>query len=134
MSKVFITGATGLVGSYITKKFLEKGYAVKALIRANSDNSCLGEWADKIQWIEGDIFDLEQLKNSVEDGDVVVHSAAVVSFRAKDKKLMMQTNVEGTANLVDICLDKNIKKFVHISSIASLGRKKGKIEIDEESK
>ena len=134
MSKVFITGATGLVGSYITKKFLEKGYTIKALKREKSDTSFLGELANKVQWIEGDILDLEQLKVSIEDDDIVVHSAAWVSFRSKDRKAMMQTNVEGTANLVNVCLDKKIKKFVHISSIASLGRKKGVIEIDEESK
>lgn len=134
MSKIFITGATGLVGTHITKLFFEKGYQVKALKRQSSDTSCLGKWQEQIQWIDGDILDLEQLKASIENEDIVVHSAALVSFRAKDRKAMMQTNVEGTANLVNICLDKKVKKFIHISSIASLGRKKGVIEIDEESK
>lgn len=134
MSKVFITGATGLVGTHIAKLFLEKGYQVKALKREHSDTTCLGEWEKQIQWIEGDILDLEQLKVSIEDQDIVIHSAALVSFSAKDRKAMMEINVEGTANMVNICLDKKIKKFIHISSIASLGRKKGVIEIDEESK
>lgn len=132
--KVFITGATGLVGSYVAKQFLEKGYEIKALKRESSDTSWLGEWAKLIKWVEGDIFDLELLKANIEDEDVVVHSAAVVSFNGKDRKSMMKTNVEGTANLVNICLDKKIKKFIHISSIASLGRKKGLVEIDETSK
>ncbi|GAB4125061.1 MAG: NAD-dependent epimerase/dehydratase family protein [Raineya sp.] len=134
MPNLFITGATGLVGSYIAKQFLEKGYTIKALKRAHSDTTWLGEWAKQVQWVEGDIFDLELLKSSIKDEDVVVHAAALVSFRSKDRKAMMQTNVEGTANLVNVCLDKNIKKFIHISSIASLGRKKGIVEIDEESK
>jgi len=134
MPKVFITGATGLVGSYIAKYFLEKGYFVKALKREKSDTSALREYTNQIQWIEGDIFDVELLKTSIENEDIVIHSAALVSFRAKDRKAMMKTNVEGTANIVNVCLDKKIKKFIHISSIASLGRKKGIAEIDETSK
>ncbi|MFN3315586.1 MAG: NAD-dependent epimerase/dehydratase family protein [Raineya sp.] len=134
MSKIFITGATGLLGNYIAQKFFEKGYTIKALKRINSDTTHISQWAKHAEWIEGDIFDLEQLNASIEDDDIVVHSAALVSFRGKDRKAMMRTNVEGTANLVNVCLDKKIKKFVHISSIASLGRKKGRIEIDETSK
>ncbi len=134
MSKIFITGATGLVGSYIAKQFFDAGYYIKALRRKNANTNWLGEWAKQVEWIEGDILDLKQLEANIKDEDIVIHSAALVSFRAKDRKAMMQTNVEGTANLVNICLDKKIKKFLHISSIASLGRKKGAIEIDEESK
>lgn len=134
MLKVFITGATGLVGNYIAQAFFEKGYSIKALKRERSNTTYLGKWAEQAEWIEGDIFDLEQLKVSIEDEDIVIHSAALVSFKSKDRKAMMKTNVEGTANLVNICLERKINKFVHISSIASLGRKKGQIEIDEESK
>jgi len=134
MSKVFITGATGLVGSYIAKIFLEKGYFVKALKREKSDLSVLQKYANQIQWIDGDILDVELLKASIEDEDIVIHSAALVSFRTKDRKAMMQINVEGTANMVNVCLDKKIRKFIHISSIASLGRRKDILEIDETSK
>jgi len=134
MKQVFITGATGLVGSYITKYFAEAGYTIKALKRKNADTSWVGEWADKINWLEGDILDVVALEKYIEPDDIVVHAAALVSFQTSDKKLMFQVNVEGTANIVNVCLDKKVKKLIHISSIASLGRKKGVVEIDEESK
>jgi nucleoside-diphosphate-sugar epimerase len=134
MQKIFITGATGLVGSYILKAFVEKGYVVKALKRPHSDTSWVGEYNKQITWLDGDILDIVSLEQHIEAGDIVVHAAALVSFQKKDKRQMFKVNVEGTANIVNVCLEKNIKKFIYISSIASLGRKKGQVEIDEESK
>ncbi len=134
MPQVFITGATGLLGSYLAKGFLDEGYAVKALKRTHSKMDFLGEYASKIHWIEGDIFDLLILEKAIEENDLVIHSAAVVSFDSADKNLMMKTNVEGTANVVNVCLSKKIKKFVHISSVAALGKKKGQIYVNEESR
>ncbi|KOY85689.1 hypothetical protein AD998_05560 [bacterium 336/3] len=134
MKQVFITGATGLVGSYVAKFFADAGYKIKALKRTNADTSWVKGWEDKINWVEGDILDVVALEKYVEPEDIVVHAAALVSFQTKDKKQMFQVNVEGTANIVNICLEKNVKKLIHISSIASLGRKKGEIEIDEHSK
>lgn len=134
MQKVFITGATGLLGSYLAKGFLEKGYVVKALKRKYSS---MDFWAPQealqVTWLEGDIADVVLLDKSIEEEDIVVHSAAVVSFDSADRALMMKVNVEGTANIVNVCLDKKIKKFVHISSVAALGKKKGQIYINEES-
>ncbi|MDX1903458.1 MAG: NAD-dependent epimerase/dehydratase family protein [Thermonemataceae bacterium] len=132
MQKVFITGATGLVGAYLTRSFVEKGYSVKALKRPQSAIAHL-EDLRKIQWIEGDILDILTLENAIEPEDIVVHAAAVVSFNKIDKIMMQKINIEGTANMVNIALEKNIKKFIHISSIASLGRKKGQTIIDETS-
>ncbi len=134
MPQVFITGATGLLGSYLTKGFLDKGYAVKALKRPHSKMDFLGEYASKIHWIEGDISDLVILDKAIEANDLVIHSAAVVSFDSADKDLMMKTNVEGTANVVNVCLGKKIKKFIHISSVAALGKKKGQTRVSEESR
>jgi len=133
MPQVFITGATGLLGSYLAKGFVDKGYAVKALKRDSSKMDFLGEYAHKITWIEGDISDLVILDKAIETGDMVIHSAAVVSFDSADKDLMMKTNVEGTANVVNTCLSKEIKKLIHISSVAALGKKKGQTYVNEES-
>jgi nucleoside-diphosphate-sugar epimerase len=52
----------------------------------------------------------------------VYHSAAMVSFEKKDEQKLLLTNIEGTANLVNACLEKGIRKFCHVSSIATLGR------------
>lgn len=122
MNRVLITGANGLVGSATTRKFMEEGYKVSALCRAGSDLSLLKDIASKINIIEGDILDIHSLENALENQDFVIHTAALVSFAPKDRNQMFKVNVEGTANLVNICLEKKIKKLCHVSSIAALGR------------
>jgi nucleoside-diphosphate-sugar epimerase len=122
MKRILITGATGLLGSAITKKFVEAGFDVLALCRTESDLTSLKDIVSKITIIEGDILDVVSLEKSLENVDYVVHSAAVVSYAPKDKIRMYKTNIEGTANVVNVCLEKGIKKLCHISSIAALGK------------
>jgi nucleoside-diphosphate-sugar epimerase len=54
--------------------------------------------------------------------DYVYHSAAIVSFHKSDRQEMMRANVEGTANIVNVALEKGVRKLCHVSSIAALGR------------
>lgn len=120
--KVLITGATGLVGSAVARRFLSEGYAVYALVRENSDRSLLADLEGKIHWVAGDILDIPSLEEAVKGMDFVIHTAAIVSFVPRDRDTMYKINVEGTANLVNVCLKKDIKKLCHISSIAAIGR------------
>ena len=52
----------------------------------------------------------------------VYHCAAIVSFDPKDKDHLLKINIEGTANVVNACIDAGVKKLVHVSSVAALGR------------
>lgn len=123
MKRILITGANGLLGSATAKKFVEAGgFEVLALCRAGSDLTALKDIASKITIIEGDILDIASLENALDNVDYVVHSAAVVSYAPKDKNRMFKTNIEGTANVVNVCLMKGVKKLCHISSIAALGK------------
>lgn len=131
MNKVFITGATGLVGSCIARRLLQKGYSVRALKRPNSKLDLLGEDATKIEWINGDVGDIFSLQEGMEGVSHVVHSAAVISFKTEDAELMMKTNVDGTANVMNCALEANVKKVLHISSVAAFCRPKGTNIIDE---
>ena len=121
--KILITGITGLVGSFTARYFLKSGFQVVGLKRENSDLSLLKDIENKIVWHEGDILDILALEKSIENVDYVVHAAAIVSFAPKDRKKMFKTNVEGTINVVNLCLEKNVKKLCFVSSIAALGRK-----------
>jgi len=128
---ILVTGANGLVGSFLCKEFIQKGYRVRALVRKNSDCTLLNEIADKIEIFIGDINDTGSLIDAVEGVESIVHAAAIISFWNKRKDEMYQTNVLGTKNIVDVALEKNIKRFIHISSIAAIGRKPKDLEIDE---
>jgi nucleoside-diphosphate-sugar epimerase len=135
LSKVLITGGTGFLGAYIIKALIEKGYLVRAIRRSAKLPSYLPSSVfDKVEWVDGDILDVVSLDEAMNDIDTVIHSAAIVSFQRNDRKRLYQVNVEGTANVVNIALEKNVRRLVHISSVAALGRTIHGGSVDEEKK
>ncbi len=132
---VLVTGGTGFLGSYIIHALVSKGYRVRALRRKafNPPWIPLETW-QKVEWVEGDILDVVALEDAMDGVEAVIHSAAIVSFVKSDRKKMYQVNVEGTANVVNMVLEKNVKRLVHISSVAALGRTAGGGHVDEEKK
>jgi nucleoside-diphosphate-sugar epimerase len=119
--KILITGATGLFGSYLSKKFLSEG-EVLALKRENSTKGLLENSDSGITWIEGDILDPLSLEEAMENVDLVIHSAGMVSFNPGDEDALMKINVTGTANVVNAMLAKGLTKLIHVSSVSALGR------------
>jgi dihydroflavonol-4-reductase len=128
---ILVTGANGLVGGFLCKELVDKGYNVKALVRKKSDITLLKEISDRIEIHVGDLNDVGSLLDALEGVDCIVHTAATISFWAKRKEEMYQTNVEGTRNIVNAALECGIKKFIHISSIAAIGRKVSDTSITE---
>jgi dihydroflavonol-4-reductase len=120
--KILITGATGLVGSTVTRQLLSENHSVYAFFREGSDRGLLADVDKQVNWVEGDILDISSLEKALNDIDYVVHTAAVVSFVPRDRKMMYKVNVEGTANVVNACLKFGISKLCHVSSIAAIGR------------
>jgi len=133
MAKFFITGATGFIGSYLVRELLGLGHQIKALKRPSSNLAFVQDFAHKIEWTDGDILDVVGLQKQIADVDYVIHAAAVVSFSPKDRKKMYEQNIQGTINMVSVAQKYPIKKFVHISSIAALGRNKNLSVISEET-
>lgn len=129
--KVLVTGGTGLVGSYLLRYLLQKGYPVKAIKRATSPMDLVADIQHQIEWVEGDILDVPFLEKIMKDVHQVYHAAAVISFDPSQVSWMMQVNKEGTANIVNAALYRNIEKLIHVSSIAALGRKEYQPNIDE---
>ncbi len=116
---IFITGASGLLGANLLHALVQQGKKVKALYRSSIPGI---PGADRVEWIKGDIFDIDLLETCMEDVERVYHCAAVVSFNPKRRKELFKTNVEGTANVVNACLNTGVKKLLHVSSVAALGR------------
>jgi len=131
-TRVFVTGGTGFVGSYLLRYLLKEGYSdIRALRRKTSKPDLLDGIADKVEWVEGDVRDYESLELAMRGIDVVFHSAAVVSFDPRDKILMKKVNVEGTANVVNAALHNGVVKLIHVGSVAALGRSANQPRIDE---
>lgn len=128
-----VTGATGLIGSHIVRRLLSLHVPVAALYRPENGYGLLNDVADQLSWYEGDVLDISSLEAAIVPGIDVVHCAAIVSFVPKDRQRMEQVNVEGTANVVNVCLKAGVRKLAFLSSVAALGRPepKGDVPVDE---
>ena len=101
--RIFITGATGLLGAQFIRKLLGQGYRVVALRRKEVVDPWLKEVDDQIEWRLGDINDVQSLLEGMKGCQHVIHAAAMISFLPKRRRQMMETNIQGTANMVNVC-------------------------------
>lgn len=116
--KILITGGSGLIGNELTKQLLAAGQKVKAIYHATP----LSVSHPNLEIVQCNILDVVCLNEIMQEITHVYHSAALVSYDPKDKKDLLKINIEGTANVVNACIDAGVKKLVHVSSIAALGR------------
>lgn len=130
--KTFVTGATGLVGSHIAYYLLKQGYQVRALRRSTSSLQVIQNvfkayeedattLLNQIEWVEGDVTDYYSIEDNLQGIEHVYHAAALISYWPREFALMEQINVEGTANVVNACLQCGVKKLAFVSSAAALG-------------
>jgi dihydroflavonol-4-reductase len=130
-SLVLVTGGTGFLGAHLVRLLLQQKYNIRAIHRKGSSKKLLSDIADQVQWVEADVTDIVAMEDAFQGVTHVCHCAAMVSFHPKDVRRMMQINVEGTANMVNLALDFGVQKFIHVSSIAALGRSKERTHLDE---
>jgi dihydroflavonol-4-reductase len=120
---ILITGATGFLGSELAKQLVDKGETVRCTKRSTSVIPALLIPYSRIEWVDADMLDIFALEEALIGVKQVYHCAAWVSLKQADKEPMINTNVQGTGNLVNLCLDRDIK-LVHVSSIAAIGQAK----------
>jgi dihydroflavonol-4-reductase len=125
---ILVTGATGLVGQHLVKALIKQQQQVRAIYRSAIPDF---DGSEKIEWVKADILDILSLEPALEGITEVYHCAAVVSFHPSSRDILLQTNVEGTANMVNACLNANIRKLVFVSSIGALGRMRKNEVINE---
>ena len=141
---ILITGATGLLGSHLAFHLLDRGApAVRAIFRnqkrIEKTRALFNLFEkphlfEKIEWVHADIIDVPSLEVAFRGVNVVYHCAALVSFDPNDHEKLRKANIEGTANIVNFCLQYGVDKLCHVSSIAALGDlKEHETTITEES-
>jgi len=132
--RIFITGATGLLGSHILRLFLERGYTnIVALRKKSSRMDLVASVTDRVTWSDGDILDADSLDTGMEGAHWVVHCAALVSYEKRMLKMQYNVNVNGTTNVVNAALHHGVEKLIHISSISVFTRTGGEQYIDEKT-
>lgn len=142
---ILVTGGTGLVGSHLLYHLVRNNEQVRAIIRDRDKISLVkkvfGYYSDfaeqlieKIEWVDSDILDLYSLNEAFVNINKIYHCAAIVSFDEKNKDQLINDNVQGTENVVNLCLQHGIEKLCHVSSIAALGSTINGDFIDENSK
>ena len=137
----FVTGATGLIGSHLVLRLAEEGIPVSALFRNENGKSevfNLFQFYGKenlfsqVQWVKGDVDDADDMFDLTEGMHTVFHCAAIVSYHRKEATRMLEVNINGTKNVVNACIENEVKHLIHVSSISALGDSKGEV-IDEET-
>ncbi len=126
-----VTGSNGFVGSHLVDFLLEKNFSVRCIVRESSN----------LKWLEGKdieifkcgLFDKVGLTTALKDADYIYHVAGVV--KSKTKEGYFTGNVETTRNLLDVALEqnKNLKRFVVVSSLTVTGPSLNNNPIDEET-
>ena len=142
----FITGANGLVGSYVTAELLLQGRTdiicgVRSELTKDQllkDLCKLTNWnkqklEDSLVFAVGDILDSYYLESYINTDSMVIHTAANVSFDPKDKDRLFETNIKGTENVVNACIFAKVKKMCYVSSVAAIGRTGSSEFITEET-
>jgi len=141
---VLLTGSTGLLGGHMLVHLIKAGKRVRCLIRPTSSLEQLklicsfydlsfGELQLSVEWVKGHTLDYIGLCDIMEGAAEVYHCAAMVSFNTKDRSEVLQTNIQGTSNMVDAALKARVEKFCYISSIAALGATPDHTPIQEDT-
>ena len=120
MPKAFVTGATGFVGSNVARVLLESGREIRLLARPGSDRRNLPN-APAVEICEGDLTDRASLERGLRGCDEVFHVAADYRFWARDSREFYENNVDGTRNLLRAAGAAGVKKFVHTSTVGTIG-------------
>jgi nucleoside-diphosphate-sugar epimerase len=131
---IAVTGANGLLGSYMVRKLCKTNTPCIAIKRKGSDTSLLNDLKEKITWREADVTDSISLQEAFAEVTGVIHTAAFVSFNPRKANTIFEINTDGTKNVVNACLVNNIKRLLHVSSVSALGRQKGQTHLTEENK
>lgn len=119
MTRILITGATGFLGSHLCQRLVRDGHQVRAFVRPNSNTSNIS--GAIIEYAVGDVNDVESLGQAVENQEIVIHTAAHLTYWEQTRALQSKINVEGTQNLIAACKQHSVQRLIHVSSVAAIG-------------
>lgn len=129
---LLVTGASGFIGTHLVRALSAAGEKVRALYNSRQPSHELSTLPG-VEWMKCDLLDVYAVEEAMQGIRDVYNCAAIVSFQRSDRARLMHVNVESTANVVNEAVLQGVRKLVHLSSVAALGRaSRQRKEITEE--
>jgi dihydroflavonol-4-reductase len=125
VSRVFVTGGSGVVGGALVERLRERGDEVMALARSDAAEAALESRGARV--VRGDLFNAEVLANGMDGCETVFHVAGLNSMCVEDPHSMLRTNVEGPVAVVRAAARAGIRRLVHTSSANTIGEPEGSV-------
>ena len=135
--RVLISGGTGFLGQYLVRDFLDAGYGVTVLCRGSSNRSVLAGLP--VEFVEANIEDRDATMTALKEAcerwgpHAMVHNAALISYRTRDRKALQDANVQGVGNVLHACKQAGMQRLLHVSSVVTIGVSKDAQAIDEDA-
>lgn len=129
---ILVTGGTGLVGAHLLYNLLNENKPIRAIYRTEKTLETVKRifsfysktpdlLFEKIEWVKADLNNIPELTEAFKAIDYVYHCAALVTFEPNKFEDLRKTNIEGTANIVNLCIANEVKKLCYVSSISAVG-------------
>ena len=127
---ILITGATGFIGSYVVKKLIKEKQQIKLFVR--NPGKIYHSINNNVKICKGNLTDLQSVYKAVEGCEIVLHLGAVATKWERDPEIYFNVNYIGTKNILDACLENNVRKIVYTSTPLSPNIKlKAKVSLKE---
>lgn len=129
--RILVTGGTGLLGAYLLRWLKQKGYSQITATYQNLNANIPEDLREGITWKRLALPDVIDAFEIVAGQDWVIHSAGYIAYDSKEKNKALEINREGTKQIVDACLDHQVKHLIYIGSIGALGKEKNFVTLNE---
>ncbi len=118
--KVFVTGATGFIGSYLVQRLVERGHEPRCLVRASSRACGLKQNCGRC--FVGDLTDRDSVRAAMRGCEAVIDLGGLYSFWQPDRRIFAAVNVDGTRYVMEAALELGVSKVVHVSTAGIFGK------------
>ncbi len=118
---ILVTGGSGFLGQHLVRQLSASGVQLRALYHRHAPVGPLAQLPG-VEWLQCDLLDVYAVEEAMRGITDIYHCAAFVSFNPRLRDDMLHFNPESTANIVNQAIQQGIRKMLHVSSVAALGR------------